>query len=221
LFIVQSFVQSSSLRQLLADETSLQIGVPSMRLPKPWFRKQTGKWYVEIDKTQHGLGPDKQQAIQKYHELMAGRQPADTTTPAATIIGHFLAWSQQHAPPATHGFYSRPLVSFVEAIGNKLKVCDLKPFHVTRWLDARYKGKSSNYGRNAVRAVQRAFNWAVDEGYLDRSPVKGIKKPRATPRDVLITPDSIKRIQSAVDRHALTLEPAHACTLFGIFKIST
>ena len=47
-----------------------------MREPKPFFRKQTGTWYVQIGKKQHNLGPDEQVAKQKYHALMAGRQPA-------------------------------------------------------------------------------------------------------------------------------------------------
>jgi integrase len=89
-------------------------------------------------------------------------------------------------------------VSFVEMVGTKLKVCDLKRFHATRWLDAHYEGKSGNYRRNAIRAVQRAFNWAVDEGYLERSPVKGIKKPRATPRDVLIAPEQWAELESVL-----------------------
>jgi integrase len=173
-------------------------GASILRQPKPFFRQQTQSWYVQIDKKQHNLGPDKEKAKQKYHELMAGRQPAETTTTVASIIGRFLAWSQLNSQPSTHGFYSRPLLSFCEAIGVNLKVRDLKPFHVTRWLDARYKGKSSNYRRNAIRAVQRAFNWAVDEGYLEKSPVKGIKKPRATPRDVLISPEQWNELEEAL-----------------------
>ena len=31
-----------------------------MREPKPFFRKQTRTWYVQIGKKQHNLGPDEQ-----------------------------------------------------------------------------------------------------------------------------------------------------------------
>ena len=40
-------------------------------LPKPFFKKSRGAWYVEIDGTQHNLGPDKDKAFRRYHQLMA------------------------------------------------------------------------------------------------------------------------------------------------------
>jgi hypothetical protein len=30
-----------------------------MKFPKPFFRKQTQSWYVQLGKKQHNLGPDK------------------------------------------------------------------------------------------------------------------------------------------------------------------
>lgn len=161
-----------------------------MKYPKPFFRKQTGTWYVQIGKKQHNLGPDHDEAQRKYGALLAGRQEPGQDATVAAVVHLFLTWSKEHSEASTHEFYSRPLTSFVEAVGTKLTSASLKPFHVTRWLDDRYKGKSSNYRRNAIRAVQRAFNWAVDEGYLDKSPVKRIRKPQATPRDVIISAEN-------------------------------
>jgi len=43
--------------------------------PQSFFRKQTDTWYVQVGKKQIKLGPDEQVAKQKYHALMAGRQP--------------------------------------------------------------------------------------------------------------------------------------------------
>jgi hypothetical protein len=88
---VQSFVQSFRLRKMIratvawaacaALRSILSRQERVMREPKPFFRKQTGTWYVQIGKKQHNLGPDEQVAKQKYHALMAGRQPVteDTT----------------------------------------------------------------------------------------------------------------------------------------------
>jgi integrase len=160
-----------------------------MRIPKPFYRRQTKTWYVQLGKKQHNLGPDQEKAKQKYHVLMTGRQVASDSASAATIIGAFLVWSREQSEDSTHEFYSRPLLSFVQSIGTSLCVGALKPFHVTHWLGERYKGKSDNYRRNAIRAVQRAFNWAVREGYIEKSPVRACIKPGATPRDVLISPE--------------------------------
>jgi hypothetical protein len=38
--------------------------------PKPFFKKNRRLWYVEIDRRQHNLGPDKDEAFRQYHQLM-------------------------------------------------------------------------------------------------------------------------------------------------------
>jgi hypothetical protein len=44
-----------------------------MRRPKPFFRKFTSTWYVQIGKQQVNLGPDEKAAWSKYHQLMLGQ----------------------------------------------------------------------------------------------------------------------------------------------------
>jgi hypothetical protein len=75
-----------------------------MREPKPFFRKQTGTWYVQIGKKQHNLGPDEQVAKQKYHALMAGRQPVTDETTASSVSFPFLGWNKGHRAGSTHAF---------------------------------------------------------------------------------------------------------------------
>ena len=45
-----------------------------MRQAKPWYRKSTKTWYVQLDGRQVPLGKDKDEAFQKYHQLMTGRR---------------------------------------------------------------------------------------------------------------------------------------------------
>ena len=50
-----------------------------MRQPKPWYRKSTRSWCVQIGRKQVRLGRDQRQAWVKYHELMSvsrGAEPA-------------------------------------------------------------------------------------------------------------------------------------------------
>lgn len=54
----------------------------------------------------------------------------------------------------------------------------LKPFHVQEWVDGKISW-SGGMKRGALIAVQRAFNWAVRSGHLDRSPVAHLEKPAA------------------------------------------
>ena len=80
-----------------------------------------------------------------------------------------------------------------------LRVEDLKPFHLTGWLDKSYANAGNNYRRSAIRSVQRAFNWAVKEGYLEKSPVAHVQKPPYIPRDVLITSEQWQSLVSALE----------------------
>ena len=76
-----------------------------MREPKPFFRKQTSTWYVQIGKKQHNLGPDEQVAKQKYHALMAGRQPVTDETTVYSVLFQFLGWNKEQREGSTHEFY--------------------------------------------------------------------------------------------------------------------
>ena len=38
--------------------------------PKPFFKKARGLWYVEINRKQINLGPDRDAAFELYHQMM-------------------------------------------------------------------------------------------------------------------------------------------------------
>jgi hypothetical protein len=104
-----------------------------MRMPKPFYRRQTRSWYVQTGKRQISLGPDKDKATEKYHTLMIGKQGAGTDLTAATLVKLFLTWNQQHRDAGTQVFYSRPLLSFVEHVGVKLEL-------LSNVVDGRFSG---------------------------------------------------------------------------------
>lgn len=66
-----------------------------------------------------------------------------------------------------------------------MRVDQLRPFHVQRWLDQ--QTWSDNYKRGVVTAIKRCFNFAVKAGYIAASPVASLDKPAATHRDLVIT----------------------------------
>ena len=39
--------------------------------PKPFFKKSRKRWYIEINRRQINLGPDREETCRKYHALMA------------------------------------------------------------------------------------------------------------------------------------------------------
>lgn len=160
-----------------------------MREPKPFFRKSTQSWYFKQGKKFIPLGKDKVKAFQKYHALMAASQPTTPNTRVEDLFGKFLTWCKSHKAGATYKFYSRhlvPLQAYIEANHGKLTVANIKPSHVSDWLDTLNGG--DNWKNGAVRAVMRAFNWAVRRQDIAANPIKGIERPQPHAREVYIEP---------------------------------
>jgi integrase len=98
----------------------------------------------------------------------------------------------------TYEWYRDHLQSFLNALPDpRLAVADLKPFHVVEWAD-KHADWSAAYRRGAIVAVQRPFNWAEELGYIDRSPVKKIKKPQPQRRDNPMSPDDFATLLNMV-----------------------
>lgn len=168
-----------------------------MPSPQPYFRKFDGWWYVQTIspegkrrqvKLVKGLD-QKDQAFQRFYELMAQKDPASapdrSKVTVAAYCDLFLEWQAKHQSPKTFDWYQRFLQSFCDVSGT-VTASDLKPFHVTRWVDAHTKwGQSSQ--RAAMTAIKRVFNWAVAEGYLEASPLRGLRRPACGRREKIIT----------------------------------
>jgi integrase len=163
---------------------------------KPFYREGRKRWCVQIDGKQINLGPDKDEAFRKYHEIMAARgqepkhAPLPTSLHAVTVIDLLLDWCQKHREERTYQWYLDYLQSFAKTLPYGLLVTDLKPYHVEGWLDANPGWTTGR--RGAITAVMRALNWAVKQGRIDKNPLRGIEKPAAGRRTTVITGQEVK-----------------------------
>ena len=133
-----------------------------------------------------------------FHKLMAteSRQlPEADTIRVCQVADLFLDYSQKHHEAATFRGYKDFLQDFRDVYGS-LFAKDMKPLHVTRWLDSHPGWKESR--RNAVVAVKRVFNWADAEGLLQPNPIKAVKKPAQGRRDRILTPEERAEILAAI-----------------------
>ena len=173
-----------------------------MKFPKPWFRPARGVWYVTLNGRQINLGTDKAVAVETYRQLL-GRKMQRPQQPQSnhfeTHAYEFILWCQAHRSPATAVWYKERLESFLAHAG-EIRVDELKPFHVQRWCDAH--AWSDGMKRGAMIAIQRCLNWAVKQGYLERSPIAYLEKPRAGRRERLITEAEYSAIISHVKDEA-------------------
>jgi len=166
----------------------------SKKFPKPWYRASRGLWYVTIDGHQFNLGSDKVTAFDQYHCLMSSppeqRLQGDSV---AEIIDSFLDWCQIHRKARTYEWYRDRSQQFVDFIPTGLKVSQLKPYHLQRWIDSNTNWAPGNK-RNACRAIQRALSWAVQQGYIEKSPVQHFQKPPAGKRDQVVSEKEFNRL---------------------------
>jgi len=185
-----------------------------VRQSKPWFRAAPSAWYVELRGKQVRLGehPDGAPAPKKtkgswnppasileaFYKLMAA-DPASLPDPdrvlTAQVCDLFLGHAERHNQRPTYLWYRHFLQGFTDLYG-RLPARDLKPLHVTRWLDAHPDWDGGR--RNAVTAVKRAFNWADEQGVLSPSPLRNVQKPPARRRTRILTAIEWEEILAAV-----------------------
>lgn len=185
-----------------------------MRQPKPWFRSEANSWYVQHRGKQVLLGPHPEDApapkkskagwnapkeIQDaFYKLMATAPealPKAAVILACQVCDLFLDHAERHNEPATYRWYRHFLQNFCEAFG-RLPAKDLKPIHVTRWLD---RNPSWDGGRrNAVIIIKRAFNWADQQGVLTPNPLRNVQKPPARRRTRILTDAEQAEILEAI-----------------------
>jgi integrase len=167
------------------------------RSAKPWFRKQTGWWMVTLGGKQHKLAEgreNKKLALKKFLELqlLRAEAPESADMRVATACDAFLQWSERHQSPETYRGYFFYVQSFCEACGY-LAVVDLRPHHVTKWIDSNKSWRPTTQF-NAVRDAQRVFNWAVEQKLLPQNPIKGMKRPRQESRESYVTDEEFRTL---------------------------
>ncbi len=110
----------------------------------------------------------------------------------------YLAWCKNHKSERTHEWYANYLKMFVKWPNiAEIPIADLKPYHVVEWIDSKPKW-GGNYRRGAIVAIQRVYNWGEEMGYSEINPIKKIKKPTATRREIFMQAEDYQTILSHI-----------------------
>ena len=176
------------------------------RKPNPWYRKSDGWWYIKINGKQQKLArgrENRQAAFDRWHELMAQRAAnppldSDEHTVASIIDLHLTHGERSYTPDtlALHRFY---LQSFAEAHGFR-PVSKCIPMHLTNWLDSNPKWTSEWTRFGAIGIVQRAFNWASEQGVIAANPFRSIKRRKGEPRRPMADEEFLRLLRATVSR---------------------
>ncbi len=163
------------------------------RTPKPWFRKGRG-WFVTVGGKQHNLGRDRKAAFQEYYRLMqqSPERREVSGKSMAAIIDAFLEFCSKNRAPDTYRWYRDLLQKFI-SVHKDLRVDDIRPFHVQRWVDS-YDHLSKTSRRNHMRSVKRCMKWALAQGYIDTNPLQHLTIPIGDRKEVLVSEDEFAKV---------------------------
>ena len=117
----------------------------------------------------------------------------------AQLLDKHLISCNQTKEKRTVESYQGHFDSFLAHMGDNanLHASKLKTYHIMEWLESR-KGWSKTYVRNAIMAIQVAYNWAVKREYLHENPIKNIQKPKASQRDNQMTREDFDKMLALV-----------------------
>lgn len=168
---------------------------------EPWFRKFDGWWYCYVRKNgkrkQIKLAQGKRArkaAFDRWHKLCAKPQ-SDTVVVSDSVVALldiYLDDCQKNLSKGTYDIYLHHLTLFGRHVGADLTVDELKPKHVTAWLNESSWSDSTKAG--AAQTVRTAFHWLVREGHTPVNPVAGAKGPAKRGRETILTPDEFQAV---------------------------
>jgi integrase len=125
----------------------------------------------------------------------ADNLPKPDKITVALLCDLFLQHSKLHHKPDTYENYRHFLQAFCDSY-RSLLASEMKPFHVSRWLDKHTSWKGGR--RHGIIAVRRAFSWADEEGILSPNPLRTLKAGRAAKRTRVLTAEEQAEILNTV-----------------------
>ena len=181
-----------------AEKPLADFLMPRLKTAPGPFWRAAKCWYVQIGKKQVRLDPDREDAYRRYHEIMA-RKPEEPLE-AKPASGQFVVQVLDAFPRLGEGqqggkdytWHKTHIQAFCNGIPRTLTIDQLKPFHLTRIMDAQTWAPSTKNGFG--RSVQGRFRWANRQGIIDRNPIAFVEKPGCEAREVVVSPEEFEKL---------------------------
>lgn len=179
---------------------------------KPFFWAARKGWYLRVPGEDGKLdtirlGDTKQDAYNEWdRRKIEAAAPPPPPTPiesplVSELIDQFIAHIRSEAKlgkikSTTVDRRIAHLAPFL-AVSAGLSIDDLKPHHITSWLQAQHTWNATTRS-DAAAVVKQAIKWAADQGRIPASPIDRIKVSRGEPRDHVISDAEYESILAAV-----------------------
>ncbi len=162
----------------------------------PWLRSQNQTWYAQFNGRQINLGKDKKAAFREYHRLM-GSGASIKDHPVRVVLDAYWTWLQTNRAPETCKPRKRILQTFGQSIPPKLRVSQLRPFHVQSWIDKHYATNGPTRRADLIATIKTALNWGMKMGYADANPIAQMEKPQRQIRQEFVPFDQWQKLLNA------------------------
>lgn len=192
---------------------------------KPWFHAPSGFWCAQIRGKRHYLDRDPDVSLRKLKKLLQDEKRGDAgklewlDAYFSDLADEFLDDVKARKKPRTYGSYKEMLTLAQKHLGTHLRVGEFKKLHLTKLEGALTRACSSTTVFKALHAVQRVFNWGIENDLLELSPLAGYKKPQPRERTRIIDVDEFQKMLRGSSRPfrrlllALRLTGARPCEL--------
>jgi len=167
-----------------------------------WWRKTHDCYYTTYKGEKKRLDPDKKIAQRMFFEIMGRNEPTAEGC-VSDLLAAYLKWSKANHKESTYKWYKYACDSFGNSLSEDFRVRNLKPYNLTKWVDATFPAQgeapaTDNTRHNMASAVMRAFNWATREGIINQSPLANFVKAPKTPRAEYFMPGQWEKLISIV-----------------------
>ena len=170
------------------------------RPPQMFQRPDRDGWWTTKKGVFHRLGTDKTEARKEFMRIHGNDTPMGADMRVADVFQLYLTWSAANHSAKNHKQIKKNIESFSQSLPPLMRLCKLRPLHLTQWLDERCpkrpkdgsKPCSDNTRHDYATEVMGAFTWAVKQGIVASSPLRGFEKAPKTPRIAYLEPEQVQ-----------------------------
>ena len=150
------------------------------RKPSMNWQESKGQYTTTIDGQFYRLGTAKDEADERFKFLLRKHdlgEPGDGNPTFGEVADRWLIHVEENHDPERYRLCKDRLEEFVEFVGRRLKVNDLRPRHVESWLAGKTNVTKPGTVRNYTAIILAALNWAADKkrgNLIPANPLRGL-----------------------------------------------
>jgi len=150
------------------------------RKPQINWQKSKEQYTTTIDGQFYRLGEDFEEADKLFRFLLRKHdldEPSDGNPTFGEVADRWLLFVEENHDKERYRLCFDRLQEFVKFAGRSLRVSDLRPSHVERWLEKKAAVKSEGTRTNYKAIILAALNWAADKrrgNLIPANPLRGL-----------------------------------------------